>query len=130
MPSGKSSKAVRTARPVITATKPKPWGTIAATVAVALFAAALFTYMFLQYKDANAFKPSADAKDPSTQIQGIVIQDYSKAGRGHIGPDKRVAYDHSPPFGGPHDGTWAACNGVVYTKPVRNENMVHALEHG
>ncbi len=26
--------------------------------------------------------------------------------------------------------TWATCNGVVYTKAVRIENMVHTLEHG
>ena len=129
MPSGKSSKAVRTARPVVTATKPKPWGTIAAVVALTLFAALIFGYMFTQYEDHRAFIPTASTKDPSTKIQGIVIQDYG-AGRGHVGPDKRVAYDHSPPFGGPHDGTWAACNGVVYTTPVRNENMVHSLEHG
>jgi len=45
-------------------------------------------------------------------------------------PNQTVAYTHSPPFGGTHDGYWAACNGVVYTTPVRNENMVHALEHG
>ena len=129
MPSGKSSKTVRNARPVVTATKPKPWGTIAAAVAVTVFAVAIFGYMFTRYEDRRAFIPTASTKDPSTRIPGILIQDYG-AGRGHIGPDKRVAYDHSPPFGGPHDGTWAACNGVVYAKPVRNENMVHALEHG
>ena len=35
-----------------------------------------------------------------------------------------------PPVGGPHDGTWANCNGIVYTTAVRDENMVHTLEHG
>jgi Protein of unknown function (DUF3105) len=130
MPSGKSTKAVRTARPVVTATKPRPWGTIAAVVTIALFAVGIFGYMFTRFEDRRAFVPTASTKDPSTKIPGVVIQDYSKLGRGHIGADKRVAYDHSPPFGGPHDGTWAACNGVVYTTPVRNENMVHALEHG
>ena len=41
-----------------------------------------------------------------------------------------MAYDRSPPFGGPHDAYWAACTGVVYPTPVRTENMVHSLEHG
>jgi hypothetical protein len=129
MPSGKSSKTVRNARSVVTATKPKPWGTVAAVVAILVFAVGIFGYMFTRYEDHRTFAPTASNKDPSTQIKGIVIQNYG-AGRGHIGPDKRVAYDHSPPFGGPHDATWAACNGVVYATAVRNENMVHALEHG
>ena len=45
-------------------------------------------------------------------------------------PDQQVAYTHSPPFGGAHDGYWAACNGVVYPTAVRSENLVHSLEHG
>ncbi len=43
---------------------------------------------------------------------------------------QRVAYDHAPPFGGPHDGVWATCTGVVYEDPIRSENAVHSLEHG
>jgi hypothetical protein len=130
MPSGKSSKAVRNARSVVTATRPRPWGTVVAVLAVLMFALGLFGYMFTRYENRRAFVPTAENKDPSTQIKGIVIQNYGSANRGHISADKRVAYDHSPPFGGPHDATWAACNGVVYAKAVRNENMVHSLEHG
>ena len=44
--------------------------------------------------------------------------------------DQQVAYTHSPPFGGAHDGYWAACNGVVYPTAVRSENLVHSMEHG
>ena len=51
-------------------------------------------------------------------------------GSKHVQPTQRVAYDQSPPFGGPHDGAWADCTGVVYDKAVRTENMVHGLEHG
>jgi hypothetical protein len=130
MPSGKSSKAVRNARSVVTATTPRPWGTVAAVVTILVFGLGIFGYMFTRYEDRRAFTPTAESKDPSTHIKGIVIQNYGAANRGHIGADKRVAYDHIPPFGGPHDGTWAACNGVVYSTAVRNENMVHALEHG
>jgi hypothetical protein len=129
MPSGKSSKAVRSARSVVTSTKPRPWGTVAAVLAVLVFAGGIFYYLFTRYEGRRAYTPTAGNKDPSTQIEGVVRQNYGEA-RGHIGPDKRVAYDHSPPFGGPHDATWAACNGVVYETAVRNENMVHALEHG
>lgn len=74
------------------------------------------------------FAPSAANPDPSRQISGVLIKSY-KGGQ-HVKPTQRVAYDHSPPFGGPHDAFWAACNGVVYPRAVRNENMVHSLEHG
>jgi hypothetical protein len=42
--------------------------------------------------------------------------------------DEDVDYPHSPPVGGPHDEVWLACG--EYDEPVRDENAVHALEHG
>jgi hypothetical protein len=39
-----------------------------------------------------------------------------------------VDYDHAPPVGGRHDPAWLDCG--VYEEPVRDENAVHALEHG
>ncbi|MGH4014777.1 MAG: DUF3105 domain-containing protein [Pseudonocardiaceae bacterium] len=128
MPSGKSSKAVRNARSVVTATKPKPWGTVAAVLAVLVFAVGIFGYLFMRYEDRRAFTPTAENQDPSTKIEGVMTVEYNN--RGHVGSNQRVAYDQSPPFGGPHDTIWAACNGQVYDQPVRNENMVHPLEHG
>lgn len=71
---------------------------------------------------------AAGDNDPSTKINGIEIKQYK--GGDHVQAPQRVAYDQSPPFGGAHDGIWAACNGVVYTKAVRSEHMVHTLEHG
>lgn len=134
MPSGKSSKAVRNARrSVVTTTKPKPWGTVAAVLAVLVFAGGIFGYLFMRYEDRQAllaFTPTAENQDPSTEIEGVVAVEYGPGNRGHINPPQRVAYDQSPPFGGPHDAIWAACNGQVYEQPVRNENMVHSLEHG
>lgn len=41
-----------------------------------------------------------------------------------------MAYDQTPPFGGPHDSTWANCTGTVYADAIRTENAVHSLEHG
>lgn len=78
--------------------------------------------------DLSAFVPSAENRDPSVQIDGIQVREYSAIR--HVGPQQRVAYTVAPPMGGSHDQAWAACNGVVYPEPVRSENLVHSLEHG
>jgi hypothetical protein len=137
MASGKTSKAVRSARSSVVVSKPKPWGTMAAVLALLLFAGGVFGYAYYKWDQKRdleaelaAYTPSETNKDPSTQIEGIVKVDYGENSRGHVIMTQRVAYDKLPPFGGPHDGVWAACNGVVYSVPVRNENMVHSLEHG
>jgi hypothetical protein len=77
--------------------------------------------------DPRAFEPSDENKDPAKDIEGVVITKYEP---GHAKPGQRVAYDKAPPYGGMHDSYWADCSGTVYTKAVRNENMVHSLEHG
>jgi hypothetical protein len=49
----------------------------------------------------------------------------------HVGGEHTtdaVTYQQTPPAGGPHDPVWLDCG--VYTQQVRNENAVHALEHG
>ncbi len=58
----------------------------------------------------------------------MVVTEYG--GGLHVEPGRRVAYEKAPPDGGRHDQVWAGCNGVVYRVPVRNEHMVHSLEHG
>jgi Protein of unknown function (DUF3105) len=102
---------------------------------VVLFAGALFGYAYLQSRDKSAkadalapFTPTAEKQDPSAQIQGVQVVPFQ--GGQHIGPEVKVAYTHSPPMGGTHDYSWAACNGVVYPNPVRSENIVHSMEHG
>ena len=74
------------------------------------------------------FVPSADNPDPSEAIDGVVYVEYPTAL--HVQPNERVAYTHSPPFGGQHDGVWAKCTGIVYPQAIRTENAVHSLEHG
>jgi hypothetical protein len=118
--------------------KGTPWGTIIAVVAVLALAGSVFGYYLVQSAPkrdqkareaaAAAFAPTAQNPDPSTKIPGVVTAQYT--GSVHILPTERVAYDKTPPFGGPHDGYWAACTGIVYPKAVRTENMVHSLEHG
>ncbi|MBW0135889.1 DUF3105 domain-containing protein [Pseudonocardia abyssalis] len=135
MVSGKNSKAARNARAAVVTQRSTPWGLIAAVLAVVVFAGAVFGYAFIQ-NQANAdrlsalapFTPTAENPDPSTQIEGVQVVEYT--GGQHVDPVTQVAYTQSPPFGGAHDAVWAACNGVVYDQPVRTENLVHSLEHG
>ena len=112
-----------------------PWGTIVGVVAILVFAGAVFGYIYAGSADQRErevalapFAPSGANQDPSLQIPGIVVKNYQ--GADHVGPTERVAYDGDPPFGGPHDASWAACDGVVYSKAIRGENAVHSLEHG
>jgi hypothetical protein len=135
MVSGKSSKAARNTRASVVTKRATPWGTIAAVAVVLLLAVGVFGYGIAANRAKEAeraalskFTPSATNQDPSLQIAGIVSQQY--AGGQHVAPDQQVAYTHAPPFGGAHDGYWAACNGVVYPTAVRTENLVHSLEHG
>jgi uncharacterized protein DUF3105 len=130
-PAAKSGKP----RASVVATKPKPWGTIIAIVAVIALAGVVFGYAYNKISAKNAaqaavekYVPSDSNKDPSAQIPGVVKKDYPNGL--HVKANQRVAYDQSPPFGGPHDEAWADCEGVVYPSAVRSENMVHALEHG
>ena len=75
--------------------------------------------------------PTEENPDPSVDIDGIYVGEPELyARRYHFEAPTRVAYDRYPPVGGPHDPTWAACDGVVYDAAVRDEMMVHALEHG
>ncbi|RIJ70348.1 DUF3105 domain-containing protein [Nakamurella silvestris] len=82
--------------------------------------------------DPDEWYPTEDNEDPSLDITGIFLEEPANYGSSylHVTDPERVAYQHFPPMGGSHDGYWAACNGVVYQVPVRNENMVHSLEHG
>lgn len=135
MVSGKNSKAVRNARSAVVTQKSTPWGLIAGALVVLLFAGGVFGY-YLNAQAGQAderaalapFTPSAENPDPSAQIEGVQVVEYT--GGQHVENPQQVAYTNSPPFGGAHDGVWAACNGVVYDQPVRSENLVHSLEHG
>src|SRR6476469_3638999 len=128
-PKGKRGSVNKARSSVVgTARKPKPWGMIMAVVAVVALAGGVIGYALVTVHDKEKWVVSADNQDPSDNIEGVVHKKYESAQ--HVEATQRVAYDQSPPFGGPHDGTWADCNGTVYPKAVRTENMVHTLEHG
>ncbi|CAM3981285.1 DUF3105 domain-containing protein [Kibdelosporangium persicum] len=127
--SAKGAKgSVRAARSAAAVKKPKPWGTVAIVFGLVVLAVVVIGYSVMRVNEATAWRPSDSNRDPSEDIPGVVKVDYQAAM--HVKATQRVAYDQSPPFGGPHDEIWADCNGMVYATPVRNENMVHMLEHG
>lgn len=142
--SAKSAKAVKAAGKVAGARtsssrnkgKPPigqriPWLTLGAVVVLVGLVAALAVNLVPKYQEKAAlekFTPSEQRKDPSDQIEGVVKKEYP-AGL-HVDATQRVAYDQTPPFGGPHDSSWANCMGTVYDKALRDENAVHSLEHG
>ncbi|WP_181775681.1 DUF3105 domain-containing protein [Amycolatopsis pittospori] len=129
---------MKAARSSVVSKKGTPWGTIIAVVAIVALAASVVTYYMIasapkrdqktREEAAAAFAPSQQDPDPSKRINGVTTTTYE--GSVHVTATERVAYDKTPPYGGPHDQSWAACNGVVYPNAVRNENMVHGLEHG
>jgi uncharacterized protein DUF3105 len=128
-PKGKTGSVNKARRSVVgQARKPKPWSMIIGIIAIVALAGGVFTYAFMTINAKEKWVVSADNPDPSENIDGVVRAKYD-AGQ-HVQATQRVAYDKTPPFGGPHDGVWADCNGTVYPKAVRTENMVHALEHG
>ncbi len=138
MASGRNAKKARRELPVINQRDGLPWLTIAAVTVIVALAATIFVVVFNARQDKNdassalePFVPTAENQDPSVNIADIYAgaADTYKVGL-HVTAPARVAYDRFPPIGGPHDAEWAACNGVVYNVAVRNENMVHTLEHG
>ncbi len=127
-PKSKSGSKSGRRSTVATASRPKPWGTIAAVVAVLLLAGGVFGYAFITISEQEQWIVAEDNQDPSDNIEGVYKGKYE--GLQHVTAEQRVAYDRSPPVGGPHDQAWADCQGTVYPNAVRTENMVHSLEHG
>jgi Protein of unknown function (DUF3105) len=117
----RSGKGGRTRPPVNVVAPQRPWGLIAAAVAVVVFAVAVIGYAVVKVNEANANKVES-----IDEIEGITTAEY-EAGQ-HVGTT--VEYAESPPIGGEHDPVWADCTGTVYTADIRHENAVHSLEHG
>jgi hypothetical protein len=139
MASGKSAKKKRQSTSIVAKSKSSSvnWITIGAVVAVLLLVGGIFTVVAVKAHDNKAaadavapYVPSATDQDPSTKITGIYADTAKYKSAIHVSSTQRVNYDRYPPVGGPHDGEWAACNGVVYPVAIRDENMVHTLEHG
>ncbi|AYN41659.1 DUF3105 domain-containing protein [Streptomyces dangxiongensis] len=72
-------------------------------------------------------KGSGDSGHFTTGKDGVRTWS-GKLSRTHV--TTKVSYPMHPPVGGNHNPVWLNCNGDVYSKPVQDENAVHALEHG
>ena len=118
----RSGKGGRTRPPVNVVAPQRPWGLIAAAVAVVVFAAAVIGYAVIQVNKANEGK--VESVD---EIAGITSVEYE------AGPARGAPPWSTPsrrPIGGEHDPVWADCTGTVYDVDIRHENAVHSLEHG
>ncbi|MFD2090539.1 DUF3105 domain-containing protein [Blastococcus deserti] len=122
--SSSGGKGGRTRPPANVVAPQRPWGLIAAALAVVVFAAAVITYAVVQVNRSN--ENEVEAVD---EIDGVQTFDYP-AGQEHV--TTPVDYTESPPVGGPHapPPDWADCTGTVYDVDIRHENAVHSLEHG
>jgi hypothetical protein len=123
---GKAGAKGGRTRPAANVVAPqRPWGLIAATLAVVLFAAAVITYAVVQVNESNA-----NQVESPDEIEGLQTFDAYEEPQDHV--DGPVDYAESPPVGGPHapPPDWADCTGTVYDVDIRHENAVHSLEHG
>ncbi|MCZ2859719.1 DUF3105 domain-containing protein [Blastococcus sp. VKM Ac-2987] len=119
--SGGRGAGGRTRPPTQVVAQQRPWGLIAAAVAVVVFAAAVITYAVVQVNEADALRV-----DSIDEIAGAEVFEYE----GGLHDDNAIEYEQSPPVGGPHANLWADCTGTVYDVDIRHENAVHSLEHG
>lgn len=60
----------------------------------------------------------------TSDIEGVVI--LPDIGAGHQEGD--IHDEHEVPAGGVHNSAWQTCG--IYDEPIREENVVHSLEHG
>jgi hypothetical protein len=115
-----------------------PWGLIAITVAIVLFAAAIVVAVVATHKSSpkanggcnkmigNNKQSFLNENKCAADIQGVTFSPI--ADRSHV--TTTVKYATTPPDGGNHSPYWADCSGTVYPEPIANENAVHTLEHG
>lgn len=103
----------RTSRPAPATKKIPMWMWLAGGGALALL---LIAGLFYLGTNGQAIANSS--------IEGLVI--LPEQGRGHEDGDLHT--DDEVPAGGTHNSQWQACG--IYDQPVRQENVVHSMEHG
>ena len=98
----------------------RAWPVVTAVVvAVLLVGAAVAVPLVLDQQDADDV-----AREGPVNLDAVEV--YDDLDPAHTDDD--VDYPQSPAVGGPHAPAWLECG--VYDEPVREENVVHDLEHG
>ena len=106
---------------------------LAVVAAVVVVALAVVVPRLGDDEDDNAALRSGDPSgtvaadqepDPGSGLDQVAQYDVGEV----VHTDDQVDYEQSPPVGGDHANEWLQCG--TYDEPVREENMVHALEHG
>lgn len=113
----------------------RPWGLIATTVVIVIFAIAVIGYAVTRPSAkepnvggaASSVAPASATAAQIAAIPGVAVKSFPSGN--HTAAVVDYGAD-SPPFGGQHNPIWAACTGVVYPNQIANENAVHMLEHG
>ena len=113
----------------------RPWGLIATTAVIVIFAIGIIGYAVTRPGAdepnvggaASSVAPATATAEQIAAISGVVVKSFP--GGNHTSDVVDYGAD-SPPFGGEHNPIWAACTGVVYPDQIANENAVHMLEHG
>jgi hypothetical protein len=74
--------------------------------------------------DPSGTAAATEEPDPASGLDQVQQYDVGEV----VHTEDQVDYAQSPPVGGDHANEWLQCG--VYDEPVREENLVHALEHG
>ncbi|MEU1670156.1 DUF3105 domain-containing protein [Streptomyces sparsogenes] len=118
------------------------WITLAVVLMILLGSGAFFLLRDDSDHDAKPEAQGEQATPTSTSTstptstatstpQGTTVageKTWSNLSRNHVVTP--VSYPMTPPAGGDHDPAWQNCDGDVYSSQIRDENAVHALEHG
>jgi hypothetical protein len=105
--------------------KPKPWGTIAVGVVLAVALIGIIAYAVAN--TGSGVRNLLQEEDDSFRPAGLVVED--NPARDHVQTGVQYPdYPARPPLGGQHNPLPQQC--AVYTEEIPAEHALHSMEHG